>query len=358
MLIVTNRQANATATDGSAFTSKFSVDGEALSVAHAVKVQNGDGWETRDVQSDAKDSAISNRIGKYLADAQSHGRHVLVYVHGNNNDYTKMLQRCYDLTSTYEAIEVIGFSWPSEGYLPGQKQVLSDFERDMGEDDALDTRKKYTNWVLEKRARYLQAKTNAEGSSKAFARFLKLAGKGLANADANAGGTLSVHSLGNHLLLDSIDKYDADKNLKAYSNILLLAPAVPSPSQGLLLDKLQPKKRVFVTYNKNDWVLAGAQIVDGESKLGLDPGTPALRSANPKVRYVDFENASAGAGHRYFVNPKDTGKKTTKALFARTFYGLDDVNVGEGEQQVYPFGCSADGKTCFMGANAPQEPGG
>lgn len=353
MLIITNRVPSTNPIDGNAFTSKFGVGKTDLSVADATKLLTGTGataWLTKDVDVNATDNAISKRLAGHLSAAKLNGRRILIYVHGNSNDYLKMLERCYDLTSAYEGIEVIGFSWPSEGFLPSQKKFMSAFERDMGADDGLDTQPKFHNWKKDTQKEYRQSRKNAEGTAAAFSRSLKLMSKALANVSTGNDGTLALHSLGNYLCWQALEHHATLAHMGQFSNIVLLAPCIANGVQQPMLDPLAPKKKVYVTFNKNDWVLAASQVADKDTKLGLDPGMPTDLSANPQVRYVDFEGAAVGpAGHRYFVDPSDLRVQKTRQFFSRIFASQDDLRPGEGEKQVYPFGCTSDGKTCYMG---------
>ena len=353
MLIITNRVPSTNPADGNAFTSRFSVGKPDLSVADATKLQTGSGaaaWSTKDVDVNASDVAINKRLAEHMSAAKLNGRRILFYVHGNSNDYLKMLERCYDITSAYEGIEVIGFSWPSEGFLPSQKKLMTAFERDMGADDGLDSQSKFHNWMADTQGEYRQARKNAEGTALAFTRSLKLMSKAIANANTGNDCTLALHSLGNYLFWQALQNQSALPYTRQFSNIVLLAPCVTNAVQQPMLDPLTPKKKVYVTFNKNDWILTASQIADKDTKLGLDPGLSTDLSTNVQVRYVDFEGAAVGlAGHRYFIDPGDLRVPKTKQFFSRIFAGEDDLRPGEGEKQAYPFGCTNDGKTCYMG---------
>ena len=350
MLIITNRQPVAGATDGAAFSSKFTIDSPKLSAADANKLTTGEGaagWATSNIVAGASDQDIADRVSGYLAKAAGLGRRVLVYVHGNGYDFLEGLQRCQALSSEYVGIEVIGFSWPSEGFTPGSAQTLSDFDRDMAGSDAVNKQINYLNWFKSTKDRYVQAKKNAESSAVAVTRTLQIINDALAKSGDHKLGTLAIHSLGNHLFWQAVKRESADAFVSAFSNILLLAPCLTSGLQDELLAPLNPAS-VYVTFNKNDWVLAGAQVADGDTKLGLNPGTKL--SVNPHVRYVNFEGAARGlVGHRYFIDPNDMAVATTKRLFERTFAGEDDLLPGEDVRRVYPFGCDVKRKVCEMG---------
>jgi esterase/lipase superfamily enzyme len=361
MLIITNRKQNVIVTNqtgGKAFTSKFSSNGSDLSIAD---VSNTSGnlenpeWLTQNVIVNATDIQIKKRITEYANNALSNGRSILVYIHGNNNNFEKMLDRCHFLSQTYEAVEVIGFSWPSEGFLPTEVADLSQFDTAIGDDDGLSDEKKYKSWFSEKSGRYLQAKKNAASSAKALDRCLaRIADIKASPATTSCKFSLTAHSLGCELLHQTIIKSSSD--LAQFCNVIFLAPAVTASAQHAMLANLAPQKKVYVMFNKNDWILAASSFVDGDIKLGVDPKSAPPPSSNAKVRYVDFEGAAGGAGHRYFLEGETLDMvrhkrfKVAKRLFDRVFACKDDIAPGEGERGVYPLGCDSTGKTCFMGS--------
>jgi esterase/lipase superfamily enzyme len=367
MLIITNRKPNLSPTSqdsGRAFSSKFAAGQPTLSIVNAfnssVDTENPQ-WTTENTIIDAADAQIKKRISEFGRAAAAQGRSVLVYIHGNNNDFAKMLQRCHFLSQTYEHIEVIGFSWPSEGFPPGIDSRLSAHEVDMGDDDGVANEKMYKNWFAEKRDRYLQATRNAHASAAALGRCLALFGA-LKSSDTNTVLSIAAHSLGNELLRKTTARRGINSDLSSFCNVVLAAPAVDATLQASFLNPLSPQKRVFVTFNKNDWVLAGASVVDGDTKLGTNPTSTPNLSSNEKVRYVDFEGAASGAGHRYFLEgsrldmKRKERFKVAKRFFDRTLSRFDDILIGESEGKIYPLRCSSNGKFCYMGPETARGP--
>ncbi len=360
MLIITNRKQNSEANlqhGGKAFTSKFAANNSSLCIAD---VSNTSGnledpeWNTQNIVLNASDAVIKRRITDCANNAVSNGRSILVYIHGNNNNFEKTLDRCHFISQTYEAVEVIGFSWPSEGFLPSQLDDLSEFDTVVGDDDGLSDKKKYKSWFSEKSGRYQQAKLNAAASANALDHFLTLIAEIKVAANATkCTFSVAAHSLGSELLHRTIIRNNSD--LAQFCNVIFLAPAVDATAQHKLLANLSPLKKVYVTFNKNDWILAASSVVDNDVKLGMIPKSSPPPSPNPKVRYVDFEGAAGGAGHRYFLEGETLDMvrrkrfKVAKRFFDRVFACKDDVAPGEGEKSVYPFGCEADGKVCYMG---------
>jgi alpha-beta hydrolase superfamily lysophospholipase len=342
MLVVTNRHvinAGADASFGEAFTPAQS----ALSIAQAAADANGQ-WSLQQVVPQASDA----QIGTALVRVFSGDRPVLLYIHGNNNSPVKCFERCALLAKMY-GVEVVGFSWPSEGKLPDGSSLPNtqnnhpDDENDLAdvrESNRLDSR------IVQKARRYRQAKNNAQDSVDALARFLRL----MAIARLQANGqpfSVAAHSLGSHYLQYTLEIDVAREALGSAQNIALVAPCVRAAGHADWVDRLRPKGQVFITYNDGDSVLFGAFIVDGrQTKLGTDPGGDLVR--NGIVRYVCFTRSPVGfGGHGYFVYGKLA--KKTKLAFGRMFGSQADIQGQEYPRQVYVAGCDADGAVCYVG---------
>jgi hypothetical protein len=354
MLVFSNRQTTNDAGAG-AFTARFTPAEPRLAMAR-VSASTAGGWQVADlVGAVDDDAALRALVPLFRAE-----RRLLVYLHGFNNTPADSFQRYARLSELY-GLEVIGFAWPSEGFLadgselpllaPGAEGAeVGGGEMQLGAIAASNRRDSGIQRLIR---RYRQAKSNAQDSVDALARLLRL----LATARLYANQqpiSLAAHSLGAHLLQYTFDLPGAGEALGATHNVALLAACVRAAGHRDWLARLQPKGQVFVTYNRSDSVLFGASIADGQqTKLGTDPGPQRLLS--PSVRYVSFSNAKVGAGgHRYFVLD-DMPKKSLK-LFSRMFGSERDIQPGEFPRRVYPVGCDADGSTCYMAAPDDDEP--
>ncbi len=359
MLIFTHRRLDTAATDESALTRAYTPFSSALnSVSVAAGAQGG--WRVSDPR-----TALSDAAAVQLIDAVLKGdKPVLFYLHGNNTDPARCFARCDALQRQY-GVAVIGFSWTSEGYLPdGSDHPGLDTSRPATDDDdealaaATSREALREGWIARKARRYAQAKVNAQHSTDALARALRLvASRRLQLMQQKV--SLAVHSLGCHFLHYTVDQQDAQASLAAMHNVALMAGCTGADKHAAWVGRIRPLRRVYITYTRADTVLLGAGVVDGDVKLGTAPGNELL--SGPLYRYIDFENArkmSAGA-HSYFV--ARPGKKlSTHAtlLFGRIFRSEPDFEGGmQAAHQVYPMGCSADGTVCAMGGSAPPPDG-
>lgn len=351
MLVFTNRTIGSGNTD-SAFGSAFTPGATRLGFATVTPTAKGKSWKLADIQPEADDAAILGALQPLF----SGKRPVLVYLHGNNNTPASCFTRCAVLESMY-GLEVVGFSWASEGYLPDGTELAGAENDNPGDEQELRkvTAENRTDGAIQKKARrYRQAKNNAQDSVDALARFLRLLG--IARLQANAQPySLVVHSLGGHFLQYTLDIEAATEALGTAHNVALVAPCVRASGHRDWLGKIRPKGQVFVTYNNGDSVLLGAFFVDGrQTKLGADPGPELLQSDT--VRYVCFSNSKVGlGGHAYFVY--DKLPKITVKLFSRIFGSERDIRPDEYPRQVYAIGCDEDGLTCYVGLPSTHDGG-
>lgn len=355
MLIITNRLVGS-GNSSTRLSAKFQPMGTDLSFVTATR--NGDAMSVTGSGARADDAQLLQA----LLPVFQQGRPVLLYVHGFNNPPAVSIERCARLSEIY-GVEVIGFSWPSEGKLadgsdqpnlpPGSDQDGAD------DDDIADVRQdqRSEGWVQRKIRRYRQAKVNAQDCTDALARCLRLVATARLYANQQP-VSVAVHSLGGHLLQYTLELSGVTESLGSTHNVALLAACCRSTGHETWVSKIRPKGQVFITYNKNDTVLLGATIADGgQAKLGLEPGP---RLVSPQVRYVSFTNAPMEAGgHRYFVAKRGKNvKPKAQKLFARVFGSKRDLEPGQSPKDVYPMNCDPDGATCYMANDLPSGEGG
>lgn len=350
MLIFTNRELE-DETDETAFTARYEPAADRLGFAHA-RPGGGGTWQIGDVHADASDEDAMIELLSLFGGP----RPVLVYLHGNNNTPAS----CFARTALFESLfnlEVIGFSWTSEGYLPDGSKLVGMTADSSGDETnlrAVTAENRTTDFIQDKIQRYRQAKINAENSIDALARFLRLLGSARLVANAQP-FSLAAHSLGAHFLQKVLGIGSASESLGTVHNVALLAACVRSAGHPEWLRNLHPEGRTFVTFNNRDLVLAGARIADNVVKLGADPGDDLLEA--PGMRYIDFTGARNDfAQHNYFVRRGMSAK--TKTVLQRIFASQEDIQPGELPRKIYPVGCDERRLTCFMAAPGVPDGGG
>ena len=341
MLVFTNRDVQPDA-GASAFQRSFQPGAKRIGVASVTR-DDGGRWVLSDVDADVTERDALDMLAPLFAK-----RPVLVFVHGNGHTPQQTFQRCLQLDAEYN-VEVVGFSWPSEGYLSNAEPLprLQGGEAPVEEMElaGVKPQTRTSPDVQQVLRRYRQAKINAQDSVDAFAQFLRLVATARLISNAQP-FTLAAHSLGAHLLQYTLEVAGASESTGTAHNIALLAPCVRADGHTGWLHQLRPKGRTYVAFNKADNVLFGAFIADGgkQQKLGADPGPTLLHGAG--FRYISFSNAQTGVGgHRYFLEGLTT---ESRRLFSRLFRSEADLQQGEPDRKVYPVGCEADGSVCYM----------
>jgi esterase/lipase superfamily enzyme len=343
VLAFTNRELEERS-DASAFTTRYQPAAEALGFAQ-LSAGSGGTWQVGDLHVDATEADAIVALMAVFAGP----RPVLVYLHGNNNTPASCFARCALFDSLFD-VEVVGFSWPSEGCLPDGTLGVGTMFDSSGDPDSLAVvipQNRTSGGIQDIVRRYHQAQVNAKNSIDALARFLRLVGAARLDADRQP-YSLAVHSLGNFFLQNTLAVAGVDESLGEAHNVALLAACADAAGHRQWLAKVACAGQVFVTFNNADTVLAGARIADnGQVKLGAVPGTDLLET--PSTRYIDFTGSSTDLlGHNYFVSGRMTGQK--KKVLKRIFSSQRDIQGSEIARKVYPVGCDERQLTCSMAA--------
>lgn len=188
------------------------------------------------------------------------GRDILLFVEGHGKTLPMALNRAYQVQTRYNVAMVI-FDWPSKNR--NFNNSLARVRR-CGDN--------FYNLLL-------QIKEYRKESMHGNQHFSMLA-----------------HSLGNYFLSNLIVCGDG-QYLKEpfFDNIIMNAAAIRTKEHGEVLSQLCMQKRLYITSNKNDWVLRGAHLLTSGKMLGNIAVPPLADSA----RYVNFTN-TVGKEHSYY----------------------------------------------------------
>ena len=245
------------------------------------------------------------------------------FVHGFNNTLQDVVVRCHGLAKTFD-VEVVAFSWPSNG--GGVRGVASylDDKRDaqasvVAFDRAMDKAR-----VLLQQLRASAIAAIAQDSSKKFPdngeRFRELLTVKAAE-HCPVRTTLMLHSMGNYLLERTLKSSALRGSLPLFDNIAMCAADVNNPAHAEWLDQLQPRNRLYVTINEDDAALHASRLKGGNEQLArLGHWTSNLNS--PQAVYVDFTGAHCvGSSHAYFEGDALDNPKLKK-FFKTALQGL------------------------------------
>ncbi|OFZ21861.1 MAG: hypothetical protein A2202_00345 [Bdellovibrionales bacterium RIFOXYA1_FULL_36_14] len=130
-----------------------------------------------------------------------------------------------------------------------------------------------------------------------------------------------LHSMGNIILKEILENYPVlQLDQKLFDSIILNAADVPSKNHNYWLQKLQLSKKVYVTLNGDDIVLAASRHIDfsgqGSRRLGTRFEDPVLWDfdASIKFYYLDFDKLSF-LGHRHFFTGDGSREKYVTQIY-------------------------------------------
>jgi esterase/lipase superfamily enzyme len=258
---------------------------------------------------------------------QNERKNLMLFVHGFNNDFKSIISRTESLANAYN-MEVIAFSWPANGGgIKGVVSYKSDKRDAKASVGALDR-------VLEKTKEFLE-EFNTELRTKVYEK----AEADFENNNENRNKYITkqmdkgcpftvnmmLHSMGNylykHLLLSSV--YSGNKLI--FDNIILAAADANNKDHRQWVDKIQARKRVYITINENDFALKTSRMKSGEEQLARLGHYPYNLASNQSV-YVDFtETEHVGDSHAYFEGDV-LENKTVHNFFNDAFNGLAAEN--------------------------------
>lgn len=256
--------------------------------------------------------------------ARRTGRHLLLYVHGYNNDMADVIAGAEALEALYPVV-VIPFSWPANGggKLSGTAAYAIDKQDARASADAL-------NRFIDKVAGYhalITARQRAQLAAEAEALHpdnplaCQAAYARLLEARCQTRLTLMCHSMGNYVLkYATLPSGGASRKL-VFDNIALVAADCNNPGHREWVERLNARRRVYIAINEEDYALRWSRIKPGEAQRErLGHYLKGLNASN--ADYIDFTAAEGvGKSHSYFLNGEMPIAPEVRAVFAALFSG-------------------------------------
>jgi len=265
-IIVTNRKYNPTSPIGDYFTNEVAEDGTLHYLTVLFKNNNCH-------------FIINNSIDEAFESLQK-DKDILIFVHGFGYYISNVMEVGYKLREKYD-VNVICFSWASN----------------------IHNKNKGTEFQI--------AKSNIVKSIPAFEQFITSYQLYKEKNELQVNSTIMFHSLGNYfmqkIIEDSLVQYFKPK---LFDNVILNAPAVNVKKHKRWIEKMDFQKRIYITSNKNDFMLRGARFLQHAAQLGVKSKNKLAKNAI----YVNFTKAIGfnisimkRHGHNYFLDvaPKD-----------------------------------------------------
>lgn len=256
-------------------------------------------------------------------EARRTGRHILLYVHGYNNDMSDVIGTCLQLEKLYK-VTVVPFSWPANGGgVTGTAAYLSDKQDARASADAL-------NRTIEKLAFYHEKLTEGGRErlkKKASAKFpdnptaWQQYYTELLEADCKIRISMMCHSMGNYLLKYALTPAASPARRLIFDNIGLVAADANNEDHQKWVEALQVRNRLYIVINENDFALQWSRRKPGdEQKARLGHYLKNLVARNPY--YVNVTNASwVKKEHSYFCGKPVGENSKLKNMFSAILEG-------------------------------------
>lgn len=276
-------------------------------------------------QADLKDKFRSLDVADELfTRALKQKLHILIFVHGYNNDIGDVLKTAEKLESLYKVV-VVPFSWPANGGGPlsGTAAYLSD-KRDArvstgAFDRFLEKIDEYHSifTFLQKRDLWDKAKakhpTNPQEARAEYSRMQDRVCKVSIN--------LLCHSMGNYLLKYATKPSASMMRKLIFDNVCLVAADANNQDHRSWVEAIQTRSGTYIVINEKDSALKWSRRKPGEAQLArLGHYLKGLNAGN--VSYLNVTTAAhVGDKHSYFKGTPVGKKSKLLTMFSDLFEG-------------------------------------
>jgi len=233
---------------------------------------------------------------------RAHPPALAFFVHGYNNNVKAVLDRAQSFEDLY-GVEVVMFSWPANGGgVAGTLSYRSDKRDALASvgafDRALIKLDDYLKEMNTERVGRIETAASdhhgddAEGWNGDFAREMARECPFTLN--------MILHSMGNYVFKHFMRSSTYSGNRLIFDNIIMAAADTNNADHAQWVDRIQCRRRIYITLNENDVALRASRMKAGEEqKARLGHWPYALDSR--RAVYVNFTGAKGvGDSHAYF----------------------------------------------------------
>lgn len=276
-------------------------------------------------ENDLKDKFISLDIAdEIFSKARKKKAHILVFVHGYNNDMKDVIRTAEMLEKLYNVI-VVPFSWPANGGGPvsGAAAYLSDKRDARASTGAFDRfLEKLQNYhemftTLQRDVLWAKAKsTHSANHEEAKAEYSRLQAR-VCKVSIN----LLCHSMGNYLLKYATKPSGSYMRKLVFDNVCMIAADANNKGHRGWVEGMQSRSGVFVVINEKDSALKWSRRKPGEEQLArLGHYLKSLNAEN--ASYINVTAAPhVGDEHSYFKGDPVEKNAKLKEIFSLLFEG-------------------------------------
>lgn len=227
-------------------------------------------------------------------------RNCLFFVHGFNNDFLDVLERGHQFEHHYK-VEVVAFSWPANGRSSGLGRIggvasyKSDKRDAVRSTNALDR-------AFEKLGDY-------------FDKYME------ENRRCNMRISLLMHSMGNYLFKNLMRSSVYQGETALFDNVILAAADVNNAEHEEWVDRIQCRRRIYITINEDDNALSFSRAKFGD-KQRARLGHFAHNLNSRQAVYLDFtDSPHVGDSHAYFEGEPIKQNPLVKHVFDQMVNG-------------------------------------
>ena len=277
---------------------------------------------------DADDKNLDNPslyvAHEVFSEALKSKRHILIFVHGYNNDMEDVVKTAFKLEDLYK-VRVVPFSWPANGggTITGAASYKSD-KRDArvstgAFDRFLEKLQAYHKlFINAQRATLWKSATGThkENHEEARVEFARLQAK-----ECTVSIKLLCHSMGNYLLKYASKPSGAVMRELVFDNVCMVAADTNNKNHKEWIGGMQSRSGIYVVINEDDSALGWSRRKPGDEQLArLGHYLKGLNSEN--ASYLDVTSTPyARDEHSYFKDTPVKKNAELKAMFAALFEG-------------------------------------
>lgn len=257
-----------------------------------------------------------------VREARQNKRHVLIFVHGYNNDMRDVMNAAFDLQDIYD-VEVIPFSWPANGGgVSGKLSYLADKRDARASAGALERTlnkvHEYLMLISESSRLALREKARAKFPENAERRDAYYADLLQRSCPFTINGLF--HSMGNYLYKQMLKSTINQGNCLIFDNVVLCQADTNNFGHPDWVDKIAHNRRVFITINENDFALRLSRIKPGDAQRAR-LGHYIKRLDSRIAFYINMTDASwVQESHSPFAEPARKNEKL-QTFFRQAFRG-------------------------------------
>ncbi|MFT5312747.1 MAG: esterase/lipase superfamily enzyme [Paraglaciecola sp.] len=258
-----------------------------------------------------------------FSDSAHNNRHVLLYVHGYNNDMDDVIKTAFKLEALYN-VTVIPFSWPANGGGPlsGAASYKSD-KRDARAstgafDRFLEKVQGYHKLFVTAQKGKLMALVKVahpDNHEQARAEYTRLQAK-----ECKITLNLLCHSMGNYLLKYTTIPSSSMMRKLVFDNICMVSADTNNKNHKDWVGGMEARSGIYIVINQEDSALGWSRRKPGDEQLArLGHYLKDLDSTN--ADYLNVTSKHVGDDHSYFKDDPVKNDDKLKAMFAALFEG-------------------------------------